>query len=199
VRSLVPALALAAASALASEPPRPSALTLDRAFETSRATLVEVKGPRRQGPGVVVGARGQVLTALAFAGGDGLQVRVGEQWVEAKTVQEDSGLKFAVVALGSAGPWPSAAVGLDAPLSRGAWLVGLTRSKSGEVKPRLGQVTHGKKAGSPLISVDLPLGPGCPLFDPRGRLVALCIEGRNDGCSAVPLSELKLLPPEPAP
>ena len=54
--------------------PRPSRADLQRVLELHARSSVRVRGPQHAGPGIIVGADGQVLTAVSLVGPDSVQV-----------------------------------------------------------------------------------------------------------------------------
>jgi S1-C subfamily serine protease len=184
------ALLLLIGSAFAASP-RPPPRELQRALELTQDSVVEVLGPHRRGPGVMVGGDGRVLTSSDLVGADAGTVRVGERELPAKVLATNPTLKVALLAIDGAGSWRAAPVRLDGALERGAWLIGIRRNGKGAPNPVLGQVSHPARTASPFLQASLALGPGSPLFDPRGRLVALCIQSWADGCRAVPMLTIK--------
>jgi hypothetical protein len=180
--------------------PRPPPRELQRALELNQDAVVEVRGPHRRGTGVMVGADGRVLTSSELVGPDAGTVRVGDKDLPAKVVATNAYLKVTLLAIGGGGTWHSAPVRLDGALERGAWLIGIRRNRKGQLDPILGQVSRPPRNASPFLEADLALGPGSPLFDPHGHLVALCIEAWADGCRAVALPAIKdqlALPTDP--
>jgi hypothetical protein len=124
-------------------------------------------------------------------GPDAGTVRVGDRELAAKVLVTNATLKVALLAIDGGGTWRAAPVRVDGALERGAWLIGIRRNGKGAPNPVLGQVSHPPRTASPFLQASLALGPGSPLFDPRGRLVALCVQSWADGCRAVPLWVIK--------
>jgi S1-C subfamily serine protease len=178
-------------TAFAASPPRPRPRELQRAVELDQDAVVEVRGPHHRGPGVLVGTDGRVLTSSEWIGGDAGTVRVGDRELPATVVATNPALKVALMAIDGGGNWRPAPVRLDGVLERGAWLIGFRRNGKGQFDPVLGQVSRPPRDASPFLEADLALGPGSPLFDPRGHLVALCIQAWADGCRAVALPAIK--------
>jgi hypothetical protein len=172
--------------------PKPTAAALDRAFQSNQASVVEVVGPHRRGTGVLVGADGRVLTSSELVGLESARVRVADKDLPAKVLMANPALKVALVAIDGGGSWRAAPVSLEPPLQRGDWLVGIRRSRKGDVIPAVGQVSRAARAGSPFLEADVSLAPGSPLFDRRGRLVAISVQARTGGCKAVALPAVKL-------
>jgi hypothetical protein len=191
VRAWGALLAVSSVVASASEP-RPSAAALRKAFESNRDSVVEVVGPHARGAGVVVGAAGQVLTSVSYVGLESATVRVADKSLPAKVLMANATLKVAVVSVGDAGVdgWRSAPVALSTPLTRGMWVVGLKRARDGSVSPLVGQVSR-VPMETAFVDTDLRLPPGSPLFDSRGRMVAITVQTRADGSRALPLPRVK--------
>lgn len=185
---------------------RPGAVTLHRAVwspllllalsaapvpavETLSAALVEVSGPRARGPGVVVGADGQVLTSVRFVGLDEASVVTGGESHGGEVLAADARLGVAVVKAGG-GPWVAAATRQREDCRKGERLVALTRSGEGATSTQLGTVLRMGTEARPFLQTDLRAAPGTPLFDARGRLVAVLVDGRG---RALPVSMVRRL------
>jgi hypothetical protein len=173
---------LAALWLVAGADPHPTRAALQKAFEANLQTVVEVrKGPSSKGPaglGVIASTDGLVITSTSWVKLEQAHVRVLGAITPAKVVAADGTLRVAVVQLPE-GEYPAAAARTDdAALRPGAWVVGISRGRGGALKPSVGQVIRAMKR-SPYVETDLALGPGGPLFDPRGHLVAICVDGRR--------------------
>jgi hypothetical protein len=166
---------------------------LRKAFETNRPTVVEVRGPRRTGAGVMVGAEGHVLTSVDYSGLETAQVKVGDEQHQAKVLLADARSRVVVLRLEPPGEFRAAAVKLNTTFKRGDWLVGIWRQPDGVLAPLAGQVFSGPTKRSPFVETGLALPSGSPLFDPQGRLVALTVKqlGRHSS-RALPLAAVKL-------
>lgn len=190
------ALTLLVALAAAPAATRPTPASLRKAFENNAHTLVEVAGGRKKGTGVIVGAGGQVVTSVEHVALDTATVRVGNRELKARVVAANARLKFAVIeaALPPGESFNAPVVRTDGALPRGTWLVGLShpKKKDGAVAPTAGQVLVAAGAKTPFLVTDLALKPGSPLFDTRGRLVAIVVSriGRI-GSRALPLSAVQ--------
>ena len=185
MRPLASLALLALAVAALARPPTPTALR--KAFERNEESLVHVVGPKAQGPGVVIGGDGHVLTSVSFVGLDAATVRVGESELSASVVLADAYAKFAVVRIQSAPPLRAAAARLDGGLDPGAYLVAARRTKKGGVAPSVVQVKRPPRPGARFFEVDELLVAGTALFDPKGKLVAIAV-GRS---RALPLTAVK--------
>jgi hypothetical protein len=161
---------------LAASPGPPSRAALRRTLEQNRPTLVEVVGPKARGPGVVVGARGEILTSVDYVGLEHAEVELGGRRFPAKVLAADGWLKIAIVSVQVDPALPAAAVAVRASLSRGQWLLGLNAA-SGDFPAAVGQVKRGPTAKRPFVDTDLALPAGSPVFDPaHGHLVAIAVE-----------------------
>ncbi|HVE87960.1 MAG TPA: trypsin-like peptidase domain-containing protein [Myxococcales bacterium] len=205
--------ALAAAALLwgaAAPPPpakKPTNAALRKAFENNARSVVEVVGPHRSGAGVVVGARGHVLTSVDHVSLDEAVVKIDGQALRARVVMASAELKAAVVVVmeagapdggtpdggpGPAGPvFRAPAVRLDDTYREGTELVAIQRDDRGELQPCLAQISRGRKATSPFVEVNVPLPNGTPLFDGQGRLVAITVQRRKASSRALPVPEVK--------
>lgn len=207
--------ALAAAALLwgaaAAPPPgkRPTNAALRKAFENNARSVVEVVGPHRSGAGVVVGARGHVLTSVDHVSLDEAVVKIDGQALRARVVMASAELKAAVVVVmdpaagapdggtqdggsGSGAPvFRAPAVRLDETYREGTELVAIARDDRGELQPRLAAISRGRKATSPFVEVNVPLPNGTPLFDGQGRLVAISVQRRKASSRALPVPEVK--------
>ncbi|MGE6759348.1 serine protease [Corallococcus interemptor] len=188
---LVPALLclLLALPTRAGAEARPSRADLQRVLELHTRSSVRVRGPQHTGPGIIVGADGQVLTAVSLVGPSSAQVVHAGNALTARVVLSSTSLQVAVVA-GPQGTWPAAPVRLVPEGLAGRWVVGVmpARKKGQRDTPR---ATVAKTAPAPFFDVDLTLAPGSPLYDGDGRLVGLVVERRGRGARALPLSAVK--------
>jgi hypothetical protein len=185
-RLLALVLALFATSASAEE--RPSRADLQKALALYERSVVRVRGPREAGPGIIVGAEGQVLTSVRHVSLDAAQVEYDGRTLPATVVLASGYLKFAVVAA-PAGDYPAAPVRVSSESPAGQWLIGILRGR-GKQKDRP-DAARARKAPEPFIDVDLALPPGSPLFDTNGRLVAVSVQRKGRGCRALPLEAVR--------
>lgn len=183
---------------------RPTNASLRKAFERNRDTVVEIRSPRGRGAGVIVGDAGQIATSIDHVGTSTATVRWGGRDRPARVTLADSRLRIALVEL-EVSPGEElapAAVDSQAALAPGTWLVGIDRPSDARSRPApsAGRVIRGARAGDPFVVTDLPLHAGSPLFDVRGRLVAIAVErmGRI-GSRAVPVSLLQAQVASPSP
>jgi hypothetical protein len=185
-RLLALVLALLATGASAEE--RPSRADLQRALALHERSVVRVRGPREAGPGIIVGAEGQVLTSVRHVSLDAAQVEYDGRTLPATVVLANGSLKVAVVAA-PAGDYPAAPVRVSSESPTGQWLIGIVRGR-GKQKDRP-EAALARKAPEPFIDVDLALPPGSPLFDTNGRLVAVSVQRKGRGCRALPLESVR--------
>ena len=83
------------------------------------------------------------------------------------------------------------AVRLDETFQVGTELVAIARDQDGFLRPRLVEVSKGRKVDSPFVEVNASLPRGTPLFDAQGRLVALAVQRRKSSARALPVPEVK--------
>jgi hypothetical protein len=175
-----------AASATGAE--RPSRADLQQALELYTRSVVQVRGPRATGLGVIVGANGQVLTSVSHVSLEAAQVQFDGQMLPATVVMADAYLKVALVAA-PPGTYPAVPVRVSADSPVGQWLIGVMPERGRQrARPVSGQA---RKAPEPFFDVDVALAPGSPLFDTKGRLAAVCVQRRGRGCRALPLEAVK--------
>ncbi|RKG84706.1 MXAN_2756 family trypsin-like serine endoprotease [Corallococcus terminator] len=171
---------------------RPSRADLQRVLELHARSVVRVRGPQHAGPGIIVGADGQVLTAVAHVGPQSAQVVHAGNALTARVVLSSTVLLVAVVA-GPQGVWPAAPVRLVPEGLAGHWVVGVTPGGGGKGSARRDtpRAAKAKAAPAPFFDVPLTLAPGSPLYDGDGRLVAVVVERRGRSVRALPLSAVK--------
>lgn len=178
---------------------KPTDAALRKTFEQNAQMRVEVSGGRRRGAGVIIGAGGQVATTVHHVGLHEAVVHLGDRSFPARVLSANARSKIAVVEvkLPDGETLNAPAVRVNAPLKKGMWLVGLGKGS----KPLLGRVVAGMGADKRFVVTDLPLAPGSPLFDHRGRLVALVISRVGKiGSRAVPIEQVgQQLAAEPVP
>ena len=159
------------------------------AVESLSAALVEVAGPRASGPGVVVGADGQVLTSVRFVGLDEVKIQSGGAAHDGTVLAADGRLGVAVVKA-AGGRWPAVASRHKEESRKGERLVAVTRDRAGEAATQVGTVLRVGTEARPFLHTDLRAAPGTPLFDARGKLVAILVDGRG---RALPVSAVRRL------
>jgi hypothetical protein len=175
-------------ASVASAAERPTRAALQKALAQHERSVVRVKGTREGGPGVIVGAEGQVLTSVRHVDLEAAQVEYAGQALPATVVLANAHLKVAVIAV-PAGSYPAAPVRVTEEDPVGLWLIGVVPGR-GKQPPRP-LAARARKAPEPFIDVGLALPPGSPLFDAQGRLVAVTVERRGHGCRALPLEAVK--------
>jgi len=186
-RLLALVLALLIPPASAAED-RPSHADLRKALALYERSGVRVAGSREAGPGIIVGAEGQVLTSVRYVRLDAAEVEYDGKVLPATVVLANAYLKVAVVAA-PPGSYPAAPVKVSDESPAGQWLIGILRAR-GKQKERP-EAALARKAPEPFIDVALPLPPGSPLFDTNGKLVAVSVQRRGAGCRALPLEAVK--------
>ncbi len=167
---------------------RPSRADLQKVLAAHERSVVKVQGPREAGPGVIVGTGGQVLTSVRHISLEAAQVEYEGQTLPATVVLANAYLKVAVIAA-PAGTYPAVPVRVDTGSPTGQWLIGVIPGR-GKKKDRPASA-RARKAPAPFFDVDLALPPGTPLFDSKGRLVAVSVQRRGRGCRALPLDVVK--------
>ena len=151
--------------------------------------MVKVRGARReQGPGVIVGAEGQVLTSVSNVSLDVARVEFEGKTLPATVLLANAALKVALVAA-PAGNYPAVPVQVAPGSPVGQWLIGVVPGRGKQ--PDMPESAQALEAPAPFFDVDLALPPGSPLFDARGRLVAVSVQRQGRGCRALPLEAVK--------
>ncbi|EPX63355.1 hypothetical protein D187_005761 [Cystobacter fuscus DSM 2262] len=179
-------LALVSAGALAAE--KPTRADLQKTLALYERSVVKVRGGRGAGPGIIVGAEGQVLTSVRHVDLEAARVEFAGQSLPATVVLANAMLKVAVVAAPT-GNYPAVPVQVSAASPAGQWLIGVVPGKGRrQDTPTAGLA---REAPEPFIDVDVALPPGSPLFDTRGRLVAVSVQRKGRGCRALPLDAVK--------
>jgi hypothetical protein len=181
--------ALLALLLAAPSPPPPSASALHRALEAASRALVEVHGQRPGGAGVLVGAQGQVLTALRFVDASGANVRLGGTVLGARLVLASPTLGVAILHMVGPGPYPAMAVRLEAP-QVGEWVVAVALSPEGTAQPHLGRLRTVPSQEAPWLEVSLRLPPGTLVLDSGGKLLGVVVEERQHS-RAAPVSAVR--------
>jgi hypothetical protein len=146
---------------------------MTRVFEQNQRAVVQVVGPRSAGTGVIVGAQGHVVTSTEYVGVKTAVVRFERQDHLATVVATDEELGIALIKMDAPREFPATAVTKESLIPRGAWILGISVGKDGVAAPKPGWVMRPQKAGSPYVEVDVKLPPGSPLFDTKGRLIAV--------------------------
>jgi hypothetical protein len=178
--AVLTALALGGSAAL----PPPSSSALRRAAETGGRAWVRVLGSGT-GPGVLVGAEGQVLTRLGLVNGTAALVELGASRRTARVVERLTALGLVLLVIDGDGPFPAPAARLE-PLVAGEWVVGI--GEDGK-SPQLGQVSRG--ARGPWFEVSLPLPPGSPVLDRQARLAGVVTTRRASSSRVAAMSSVR--------
>ena len=150
---------------------RPPPAEFRKAFEANRDTLVEVRLHGHRTQGVLVGAQGQVLAALAVKPDQTVQVFLGARSYDATVLFTDASIPICLLAITPSGAFHAAAVRTRA-LQRGDWLVALS-GHSKTVAPDAGQVTRVASPTHPWLETTFVAPVGSPLFDTSSRLAGV--------------------------
>ncbi|GHG73412.1 serine protease [Comamonas sp. JC664] len=195
-RLLTLVLCLTSLASAAADRERPSRAALQRVLERHGRSVVNVQGPRRAGPGVFIGAAGQVLTSVApvglgFTGLNATTVEHEGKTLPARVVLASEDLQVAVLAAPE-GTYPAAPVKLlkDGASLAGQWLVGVVPATKGQ--PARPVPAQARAAPAPFYDVALALPAGTPVFDAEGRLVAVVVKQLRRGCRVLPLGAVKV-------
>lgn len=183
MRPLVLLLLLAPLLAAAGPKP-PTSAAYRKTFEHNQHAVVEVIGPKKRGPGVIVGAAGEVLTSVENVGLEAATVRIGKEELPAKVVLANAYLKVAIVKVDRTLRAP--AVRRIERFEPGSWLIGIHRDRR-RAAPQLGQVKKRQRAKAPFVDTTLKLAPGTPVFDPHGKLVGITVVRRKSGSWVIPV------------
>jgi len=181
--SLVAVLTALALGESAASPP-PSSSALRRAAEAGGRASVRVLG-KGTGPGVLVGAEGQVLTLEALVHGTAALVELGEARRTARVVERLTALGLVLLAIDGEGPFPAPAARLE-PLLAGEWVVGI--GEDGK-SPVLGKVSRG--ATGAWFEVSLRLPPGSPVLDRQARLAGVVTTRRASSSRVAAMSSVR--------
>lgn len=196
-RLLLPLLlCLAALPAPAADKGRPSRADLQRVMELHARSVVQVRGPKRTGPGVIVGTAGQVLTSVEGLGEEYVGLSAATVVHEGKTLPArvmlaNTALKVAVVTAPD-GAYPAVPVKLlkEGEGLEGRWVVGVLPAAKGQ--PARPMPAQAGGAPAPFFDVPLALPAGSPVFDADGRLVAVVVQRHKRGCRVLPLGAVKV-------
>ncbi len=171
---------------------RPSSAALRRTYESTRASFVQIIGPKRSGLGIIVGAGGEVLTSVDYVSGDGAKIRWQGRELPARVTLADARLKVALLEISAPGSFPSVAVKLHESLDAGSWVVGILRPQSAKPSVLVGSVLRANSEQEPFAETDLALPNGSPVFDAQGRLIAVAVQQRpKRGALVLPLAKIK--------
>ena len=174
--------------------PAPTHSALRRVWERNAHTVVEVWSKRGEGAGVIVGADGHIATSTHNIDLYEAKVRINGREVTAKVLSANARSRIALlqVSLEPGETLRASTVHGEAPLAKQSRLVGIAPKKGGGTEPSTGRVLELPRGNRPHLLTDLPLPPGSPLFDHKGRLVAMAVErvGKT-GSLAVPLGPVR--------
>jgi hypothetical protein len=187
---------LATLPASAADKGRPSRADLQRVLELHTRSVVKVRGPKRTGTGVIVGAAGQVLTSVdplgeEYVGLNAATVEHEGKALPAKVMLASAALKVAMVAAPD-GTYPAVPVKLlkEGEALTGRWVVGVLPAAKGQPARPMSAQAGG--APAPFFDVPLALPAGSPVFDADGRLVAVVVQRHKRGCRVLPVSAVKV-------
>jgi S1-C subfamily serine protease len=164
-------------------PRRPSPSALRRAAEAGGRASVRVRATG-SGPGVLVGAHGEVLTLGTLLRGESALVQLGGAQHPAKLVQRLPAFGLVLLAVDGEGPFPAPGARLEPPVL-GEWVVGVAAAGSA---PALGRIT---RATDGSFDTSLRLAPGSPVLDGQGQLLGIVTARRRDGTRAVALPAVR--------
>jgi hypothetical protein len=167
-------------------PPTPAALR--RAVQAAAPALVEVKGPKAHGSGIVVGNGGEVLTSVRFVSLKKAKVRAAKGRADATVIAASAYLGTALVRPDKQLATRAVAVKGTAPLAMGGWLIAVDRKHPSRATP-VRILTAQSASAFPQLAT--PLEPGTALFDSQGRLAALVTQRRGNLSVAVKLEAVK--------
>lgn len=176
---------------------RPTRAALRKAAERATPALVEVLAAKRKAPGLIVGAGGHVVTlaSLLPKGAGPADAGVKVKWAgerrPAKLLAVSTKLKLVMIQLEGPGEFRAVPVDVGHTFAPGEWLLALSRRRDGKWVPVAGKCVRPPSEDQPLVEVDLPLAPGAPVLDGRGRLVAVAVERRGRVARAAPIAALK--------
>lgn len=199
-RGLLLLILVLTGTVLAASPAPPTRAAQQRVLASARDALVTVKGPKAAGPGIVVGRGGEILTTVDHVALERAEITRAGTTHEAKVLHAQASSRFALV---QAAPLPALASppvltewspvpveGLES-LTPGAWVIALEEGANG-LAPRALQLRAPVKLPAPHVSLRASLPLGTPLFDARGRLVALVVRrGKGALVHALPLGSLQ--------
>jgi hypothetical protein len=185
-------LTLLVLTSLLAAPPRPALqptpAALRRAVEAAAPALVEVKGPKAHGSGIVVGVNGEVLTSVHFVALEKARVRTAKGRAQAKVIAASAYLGTALVRPETSLSTRPVAVKGGATPVMGGWLIAVERAT-----PRRATSVRilTASSASAFLQLATPLEPGTALFDDHGALVALVTRRQGNLSTAVKLSAVK--------
>ena len=184
--ALLPCLALALG--LLDGPPAPSppsASALRRAAEAGGRAWVKVRATA-SGPGVLVGADGQVLTVDHLLQGESALVQVGGAQRPAHLLQRLPDLGLVLLGVDWEGPFSPPGT-RDEPPAAGEWVVSVGEAGA---SPELGRVI--RAPGGAWFEVSLQLLPGSPVLDGKGKLLGIATARIKKGTRVAALPAVRL-------
>src|SRR5262249_52495847 len=137
-------------------PSPPSASALRRAAEAGGRAWVRVQATA-SGPGVLVGADGQVLTVESLLRGESALVQVAGTRRPAHLLQRLPSLGLVLLGVEGEGPFEPPGT-RDEPALAGEWVISVGEAGA---SPELGRVT--RAPGGAWFEVSLTLAPGSPV------------------------------------
>jgi hypothetical protein len=184
--ALVPCLALVVGLLDGSPAPSPpSASALRRAAEAGGRAWVRVQATA-SGPGVLVGADGQVLTVEYLLRGESALVQVAGTRRPAHLLQRLPSLGLVLLGVEGEGPFEPPGT-RDEPVTVGEWVVSVREAGA---PPELGRVT--RPPGGAWFEVSLSLAPGSPVLDARGKLLGIATTRIKKGTRVAALPAVRL-------
>ncbi|MCI0569789.1 MAG: serine protease [Myxococcaceae bacterium] len=169
--------------------PPPTRAALQRVLAAVERSAVEVEGPRGRGPGITVGAGGEVLTTVDHVGPLGAVVWHRGERREARVVLADPDTRLALLKVEDSADLAAVPVQVLEAVVPGTWLLSVTSWRAQRYPVKL--QSRSTSAPARHFSLSRALPPASPLFDSQGRLVALVVRRAGRGRAlALPLSEL---------
>lgn len=189
-------LLLLALPTWAAGPTRPTRAAMQKLRAQSAHSLLVVEGPERRGPGILVGAGGEILTSVAHVGLMRARLHVGEASHQVKVLYANAQTGLALVRappeleLGTAVP-----VRVLESFQPGHWVIAVTRDGKGELHTHplqwIAPPPAPGGASGPRAALRKKLPLGTPLFDARGRLVATVVQERRGISWALPIEVMQ--------
>lgn len=179
-------------AALLAAPPRPALqptpAALRRAVVAATPALVEVRGPKAHGSGIVVGVNGEVLTSVQFVSLEKATVRTAKARASAKVLSASAYLGTALVRPEQPLSTRPVAVKSGAALVMGSWLIAVDRAHP--QRPEAVRILTAQPE-SAFLQLATPLAPGTALLDAQGALIALVVRKQGNLSTAVKVTAVK--------